>query len=374
MRVLFWNQEYFPSLGGVEIHTARLAKSLGGRGHDVAVVAGLSTGDLAQHETIDGIEVHRLPFYGPLATRDMDGIASLRQQVVRLKRQVAPEIVHVNLTDASPMLHLMTAADDAATVVAFHRALSQLPSAWGLARSLARRAAALVAPSEHAAADAAKTLDLPPISVTTIENGIPSLESEASPLPALPPPEFLAVGRLVSEKAVGVAIRALRRLHDRGVVGYLRIAGTGDELGALRSQTVQLGLEPFVIFEGLLDQHGLNRCYERATALLVPSVFAETFCQAAAEAALAGRPVLASRIGALPGTVVDGETGLLFPPGDYEALSALMVSLVSLPGRARQLGEAARTRARRRYGLEAMTDQYEDLYRSVVRSRSTHEA
>ena len=158
MRVLFWNQEYFPSLGGVEIHTARLAKSLGGRGHDVAVVAGLSTGDLAQHETIDGIEVHRLPFYGPLATRDMDGIASLRQQVVRLKRQVAPEIVHVNLTDASPMLHLMTAAGDAATVVAFHRALSQLPSAWGLARSLARRAAALVAPSEHAAADDGRNL------------------------------------------------------------------------------------------------------------------------------------------------------------------------------------------------------------------------
>ena len=367
MRILFWNQEYFPSLGGVEVHTERLAKELLARGHEVSVVTGLSAAFLAPQDTIDGIAVFRFPFHQVLTARDLDELGALRSDILRLKRRLSPEIVHVNLTDAGPMLHLMTTTDSEATVVAFHRALGALPSAWGLARALARRAAAMVAPSTQTATDVAGFLIRQVSEMHVIENGAPPSELLAVPrLPALPPLQFLFAGRLVAEKAAHVAIRATGLLAARGIDIKLEVAGAGPDLPQLEDLAYRLGIAARVDFLGSLSHGRLALAYGTASAILVPSIVPETFSQVAAEAALAGRPVLASRIGALPETVVDGETGLLFPPGDVEALAALMLNLAETPGRASQLGEAGRVRAQERYTLGMMTSRYEALYHHAL--------
>jgi glycosyltransferase involved in cell wall biosynthesis len=374
LRVLFWNQEYSPSLGGVEVYTERLGQALLSRGHAVSVVTSLSADTLSSYERIDGIEVFRLPFYQVLSSRDLDRLARLRSEIVLLKRRLAPQIVHVNLTDASPILHTMTANGDSATVVAFHRALGGLPSAWGLARGLARRASALVAPSSHTSADAASILELSPDSIHVIENGILSLPDPVIALAELPPPNFLFAGRLVAEKAPGLAIRAIARLHEMGIPALLQIAGTGPDLPALKAMVSQMNLTGHVTFLGILPLARLARAYAEATALLVPSIVPETFGQVAAEASLAGRPVLGSRLGALSETVVDGVTGQLFAAGDVDALATLMAELVTSPGLARRLGDAGQARASSLYTIERMTDRYEALYRQVIeggRSPST---
>jgi glycosyltransferase involved in cell wall biosynthesis len=366
MHVLFWNQEYRPSLGGVEVHTERLAVGLVARGHRVAVVTGRSSEKLAPYEIVDGVEVHRLPFYQVLTAREFRQIAALRQDVERLKAAFTPHIVHVNLTDASPVLHLMTQDPRTATIVAFHRAPSEFPSGWGLARALATRASALVAPSQQAASDAARVLELGATSVLAIMNGIPASTLDSKPLAISPSPSFAMAGRLVAEKGTDVAVRAVRRLHDEGIEASLYVAGAGDQTDVLRALVRDLGLAPHIHFPGRLTQAELFRILQGSTALLVPSMFEETFCQVAAEAAQAGRPVLASRIGALPETVVEGRTGLLFPPGDDKALSSLMLRLLREPGLARQLGEAALLHSRSNFGLKTMVDRYEQLYRSVL--------
>jgi glycogen(starch) synthase len=366
LRVLFWNQEFSPSLGGVEVHTDRLGQVLLSRGHAVSVVTGLSADTLPPHETIQGIDVFRLPFYQALAARDIDRLARLRSDLVQLKRRLAPQIVHVNLTDASPILHTMTGTADSATIVAFHRALGELPSAWGLARGLARRAAALVAPSSHAAADAATFLELSPGDIHVIENGILPLRVAVVPLPDLPPPRYLFVGRLVAEKGPGIAVHAVARMRDMGIPARLDFAGAGPDHATLAELAVHLNIAQHVKFLGALSQDRLAHAYAEATALLVPSIVPETFGQAAAEASLAGRPVLASRLGALTETVSDGVTGLLFPHGNVEALAALMMEIVTSPGLARRLGEAGRARASGLYTIERMADRHEELYGRVI--------
>ena len=70
------------------------------------------------------------------------------------------------------------------------------------------------------------------------------------------------------------------------------------------------------------------------------------------------RPVLAPDLGGSSDAVVDGETGLLVPPGDAAAIERALLELARDPERARRMGEAGRARQRERFGAAAMADAY----------------
>lgn len=71
------------------------------------------------------------------------------------------------------------------------------------------------------------------------------------------------------------------------------------------------------------------------------------------EAGAHGLPVVAHAIGGVPEAVIDGETGLLVPPGDQPALTAAFTRLLADPVLRRRLGEAGRARARARTWLDS---------------------
>lgn len=144
------------------------------------------------------------------------------------------------------------------------------------------------------------------------------------PPPVAPPPArtpsasggyALVVSRLSVEKGVDVAIEACRR-----AAVPLVVAGDGPQLAELRRQAgAGAAGSAGVRFEGRVPEERLGELRAGAAVALVPSRSAETFGMAAAEAMVAGVPVLASRIGALPELV--GEDGLV-PPADAQALAA----------------------------------------------------
>ena len=87
------------------------------------------------------------------------------------------------------------------------------------------------------------------------------------------------------------------------------------------------------------------------------------------EAAAAGLPIVATRVGGNQEVVQDGVSGFLVPPSDDQALAAAMLRLMAAPGgRAPGHGQrGARTHVRRHYGLERVVDRYEAIYREVLR-------
>jgi glycosyltransferase involved in cell wall biosynthesis len=91
----------------------------------------------------------------------------------------------------------------------------------------------------------------------------------------------------------------------------------------------------------------LDAFYRGARMIVVPSLWFETFGLVAAEAMSHGVPAVVSRIGAVEGLVRDGEDGLLFEPGDAVDLARKMERLWTAPDLCRQLGAAARAKARR---------------------------
>ena len=92
-----------------------------------------------------------------------------------------------------------------------------------------------------------------------------------------------------------------------------------------------------------------------------PSLF-EGLCLAVIEAQTAGVPVVATAVGGIKETVVDGETGLLVPPRDPEALAAAIRRLLGHPEEAARLAAEARRRALERYSEEQMVSGTLALY------------
>jgi glycosyltransferase involved in cell wall biosynthesis len=81
-----------------------------------------------------------------------------------------------------------------------------------------------------------------------------------------------------------------------------------------------------------------------------------------------GLPVLSTRVSAIPEVVVEGETGLLVPPGEDGPLADAMLRLARDPELRRAMGAAGRARVRERFGLERMVEETLAVYRELHRA------
>lgn len=143
----------------------------------------------------------------------------------------------------------------------------------------------------------------------------------------------------------------------------LVMVGDGPERGPAQALVRSLGLQARCCFLGNRED-----CVPvlQAADLFLQASDSESFGLAALEAQACGVPVVSTRVGGVPEVIVDGETGLLAPAGDADALAAAALSL--LDGRARweQVSAAARRSAVSRFGRAAAVDLYEACYRRVL--------
>jgi len=200
----------------------------------------------------------------------------------------------------------------------------------GLARTVLRRASAVVAVSS-AIAEVVRRFGV--AGVRVVPNGVdlppePGAEAE--------PPEILYAGRLSKEKGILELVDAARGLP-------LVVAGDGP----LRKQVPAA--------RGFVPRDELERLFGRAAVVACPSR-REGFGVSCLEAMAYGKPVVASSVGGLRDLVVHGETGLLVPPRDPQALRGALERLLGDPDLRRRLGAAARERAGREYSWDRVTD------------------
>jgi glycosyltransferase involved in cell wall biosynthesis len=87
------------------------------------------------------------------------------------------------------------------------------------------------------------------------------------------------------------------------------------------------------------------------------------------EAMAAGKPVIATRVGAVPKLILSEQTGLLLEPGDVNALVEAILRLLGDPQIASQLGESGRTHALKHFSAEAMARSYIEQFEQVLASR-----
>lgn len=178
-----------------------------------------------------------------------------------------------------------------------------------------------------------------------------------------------SVGFLRVPKRHDLLLRAVSRLRRSRAELHVVIVGEGAGRGELESLSSTLGLEARV---HLLGQRLDVPDVLAALDVAVLASDSEGAPLSILEYMEAGLPIVASRVGGIPGLIEDGVQGLLVPPGDELALAQALDRVLSAPQEARRLGVAAQARWRAQFDLDAMVRRLEGLYEErLARRRAT---
>jgi glycosyltransferase involved in cell wall biosynthesis len=195
----------------------------------------------------------------------------------------------------------------------------------------------VVTVSEGSRADLVE-LGFNPDHISVVKSGVVIPKSAHEPAPQ---PTILCMGRLMPMKAVDVLIRALPAIAADIPNVLVEIVGQGPDRPRLERLAWSLGLASNVRFHGWVTSEVRDEIADSAWLAVCPSRF-EGWGMVCMEASARGLPVVASDAPGLRESVVHGETGVLFPCGDHDALSEALITLLNDPEMREQMGEAGR--------------------------------
>jgi len=367
MRILFWSDTFYPSIGGVEVFAARLIPALRRRGHELLVISRRQHESHEPESCMHGTRVYRFPFTEALGSGRPARILRLCKELARIKRDFRPDLVHCNSLVASTLFHVRTAASAPVvpSLLSMHGNLEGLDtSARSVTGQAIRSAKRINCCSRAILADLVGAVPEVESRTSVIYYGLDPAPAPPAPRPS--EPRLLCLGRLVREKGFDLALDAFSLLSVAFPGAHLTIAGDGPAAGELAQQAVGLGLRDRVRFTGWVAPADIATLLDACSLLIVPSRWREAFGLVALEAALRERPVVASGVGGLAEAIEDGVTGILVANEDSRALAEGVVSLLRRPSEADALGRRARERALRRFSWARCVDAYEALYREVL--------
>ncbi len=171
------------------------------------------------------------------------------------------------------------------------------------------------------------------------------------------------VAQLIGRKGHRFLIEALPPLVADHPTLRVIFFGQGPMEADLRQAVSAAGLEGVVQLAGFRDDlEEILPCLD----LLVHPAAMEGLGVSLLQAAAAGVPIVASRVGGIPEAVRDGENGILVPPSDVQALRAAVGALLTDPGRRRRLGAGGRALMAREFSIDAMVQGNLEVYRELV--------
>lgn len=341
--VVNWLDAENPQAGGAEEHLHEIFGRLATWGHDVTVLTSGWPG-CAPRVTLNGMKIHRA------GTRYTFSIAGPRYY----RRRLAQGQFDVVVEDLNKVPVFSPFWTDAPTVLLAHHlfgttafqagAFPLALGTWLLERlipAVYRRTPAIAVSAGTKQDLVARGLE--PKLIEVIPNGIeldkytPDPTNHRSERPSL-----LFLGRLKKYKRVDLVLRALPAIVERGLDVELVVAGDGDQRAALEGAARRLGVQDRVSFLGFITEAEKLTRLRRAWLHVLTSP-KEGWGISNLEAAACGTPTVASDSPGLRESVLDGETGLLVPHGDVDALAEAIATLLTDSDRREEMGRRART-------------------------------
>ncbi len=406
MRILMVTDFYPPATGGVEHHVHSLSHALARRGHHVTV-ATLRRPGAPPEEWDGGVLVRRIPATTQRIQRlystdrlwappvpDPESVSGLRSIV----KEARPEIVHGHDWLARSFLPLKRWSK-AALIVSLHyygltcakksllyrqhpcsgpaarKCLGCAANHYGYVKGPAVAAGSWIGGrAERALVDRFITVSeavaignglahhRQPVDIIpnfVAEHDMPSKQPDDAFLRQLPEGDFvLFAGDLRHAKGLAVLLEAYSGLPDPPPLVLI---------GKTWPETPR-AFPPGVLTLGEWPRSAVFAAWSRCLFGVVPSVWPEPFGIVLIEAMVCGKPVIASRIGGIPEVVVDGETGLLVPPGDSAALREAMFHLLAHPDLRARMGKAGLERSVA-YCEASVVPRIERVYEAAIRAR-----
>ncbi len=399
MRILAVSMSARPhGIGGMEDHLHTLTEELARRGHEVSVITARHP-DGVETETVDGVRwtyVDSAPHWlDPAWAVELD--RAVRAQLAEGEF----DVVHSQSSSALPLLWrpppglppvvLSLHGNYVSIVRAAVRHAAGAPNARSFARALRSivqvsrmhfakgnwrlfRGSEASVPSRSQVSPSRWSHLLRHGHVHVVRSGVdtrvfhPRDQREARESLDIPlgMPVALYAGRLDHGKGPQVAIEALARLGDVPDA-QLILVGEGPRRDENRALAERLGLAGRVRFAGRRSAEDVARFMAAADVVVFPTLLAEAGPLVVAQALATGTPVVASRIGAVPEMVADGESGLLVKPGKPGELADALRRLFGDPDLRRRMGEAGRRAVEAEMTVERMADAMTAVYERARR-------
>lgn len=176
-------------------------------------------------------------------------------------------------------------------------------------------------------------------------------------------PIALFVGRMVPYKGLDVLLKAMVAVDGTAV-----LVGDGPQRSGLESLAQEFGVSHKIVFAGQTGEAELLAWYYACDMFVLPSTTrAEAFGVVQTEAMACGRPVISTALPTgVPWVNRHGETGLVVPPGDHQALARAIETLAASADLRRRMGERARQRVAEDFTADRMAARAVELYREVL--------
>lgn len=372
MKILFLSWNYPPARGGIEYLVENLFRALAAR-HDVRL--------LTSHAPAAGTEpgVERAPRPGIPAF-----LAFALRRGWSICRKERPDVVLCGTVVPAPVAVLLSWRFGVPFVVPTYGS-DILREGWLYQRAvrwLLRRAAAVIAISGQTRAllkekgfdTSGVEVIYPGVRVQDFEEAPPEIRADLAAA-TMGRKVVLTVGRLIRRKGVLEFVEQVmpELAKRRPEVLYLVV---GDDAKSslvhherlrdrIAARTAELGLDNHVRLLGSLPDEDLRALYFRSHVFVLPCLDipgdVEGFGIVFLEAALAGMPSVATRVGGVPEAVVDGVTGVVVPPGNNIAIREAIESLVSDDALRQRMASAGAERARRSFDWPAIATRYEKV-------------
>lgn len=363
MKILFCSEFFWPYIGGAERLGAQLVADLQKGGYDVTVMTSHAELALPDETCLAGSAILRYPFRRVLSDGQSVAIMKIRREVENRIKSLAPDLIHLYSIGAG-LFYLRDVVRRARVpvVVTLHSQYTWINGEGGntvLADTL--KAASWVSGCSRAVLDqACKSIPEIRERSSVIRNGFDIGDHRSTPVPTKPM-TLLCIGRLVPAKGFDTAISTFNAVHQRFPDVRLEIAGTGPERGRLEKLVASYGLGNAVCFLGQVPPNQVPSVIDRASIVLMPSK-TEGLPVAAIEAALVGRPIVATHVNGIPEIVRHGTTGTLTQPGNLQEFIEATKNLLAAPERALEMGRAAREYARTQFSWPAYRNAHFQLY------------
>jgi len=354
-------------IGGAQIHVRDMAEAMQRRGHAVIVLTGGEghfTEDLRarQIETVilDHLTVPIRPW------RDIRALRELRAAL----EAFGPDLVATHSAKAGVIGRMAARLLGVPVIVTTHgwsfttgvpplkafvyRWIERVTGPFGADRT--------ITVSEYDRQLALRAGILSESRMVTVHNGIPDMPPALRADPSRTPPRMVMVARFGAQKDHPTLLRALAGLRD--LQWQLDLVGEGPLLSQTRSLAVSLGLEDRVHFLG--QRMDVDRILANAQVGLLITNW-EGFPLSILEAMRANLPVVASGVGGVSESVVDGVTGFVVPQGDVDVLRERLGRLLSDPALRASLGMRGRAEYETHFALERSVSKTLAVYESVLR-------
>jgi len=416
MRIIMLTQFYPPVLGGLERHVKDLSEELVVRGHHVAVITLRQGGwgrEMPEYEELNGVRIYRIRGTVSRAERLLfiDERRSyappfpdpeLFQSIRKILAREQPHIVHAHNWLSFSYLPLKKWSR-AKLVVTLHdfglscgkwtlihnETFCSGPSLtkcgaclirhYGFAkgtvtltgqavmRSMQNRLVDMYLPVSQSVADGSQLTgsDIPYQVVPNFIPDIPALPKtdEAVRLSQLPKQPFmLFVGSFSKQKGMDILLEAYRQLDST-----MPLVLIGYELSEFPLSKLDIPANVLILKN--LPNDLVMEAWRRSSIGVIPSNWHEPSPTVVMEAMAMGKPVIATQVGGIPDIVADGESGLLVPPGDVQALCHAMQRLVSDPQLCKQMSGVALQRVG---GFQAKTvvSKIENIYKGLLETET----